>query len=223
MKDNSPEKIYNKITEAIDITDKKVLEIGCGDGRITHLLHKNSKNITAIDPDEGSIDKARKNYPAINFQTGTGENLDFDNASCDIVVFTLSLHHQNSGKAMDEAKRVLTHCGSIVIVEPVADGELEQVCAVIDNENQAKMNAQIAVLESEMNIIHNERFEADRISDNIEDLYCWIKEYYAQEPNEHQKEEINSILKKLNINPEQKFILKDKMSIQVLVPALCSL
>ena len=47
-----------------DLTGQRVLEIGCGDGRITTHLAPHAAYITAIDPDETRIMTAKARLPS---------------------------------------------------------------------------------------------------------------------------------------------------------------
>ena len=80
-------KIYNsdlpKIEEFVQLNGKTLLEVGCGDGRLTTLLANKVEAITGIDPDDNSIEAARKNINGVNFLVGSGEKLDFANESFD--------------------------------------------------------------------------------------------------------------------------------------------
>jgi 2-polyprenyl-3-methyl-5-hydroxy-6-metoxy-1,4-benzoquinol methylase len=46
-----------------DFSDKHVLEIGCGDGRLTWRYADKAEYVTAIDPFKESIVQARENTP----------------------------------------------------------------------------------------------------------------------------------------------------------------
>jgi 2-polyprenyl-3-methyl-5-hydroxy-6-metoxy-1,4-benzoquinol methylase len=46
-----------------DFTDRRVLEIGCGDGRLTWRYAHKAAHVIAIDPFEGSIRRATENTP----------------------------------------------------------------------------------------------------------------------------------------------------------------
>jgi 2-polyprenyl-3-methyl-5-hydroxy-6-metoxy-1,4-benzoquinol methylase len=46
-----------------DFTDRRVLEIGCGDGRLTWRYAHKAAHVIAIDPFEGSIRRAKENTP----------------------------------------------------------------------------------------------------------------------------------------------------------------
>jgi ubiquinone/menaquinone biosynthesis C-methylase UbiE len=74
---------------------KQVLEIGCGDGRLTLRLASlgATRVIHAIDPSADLIRTARKNLPTklakqIHYKVGSTEELKFPSNSYDIVVFS---------------------------------------------------------------------------------------------------------------------------------------
>ncbi|SRR6266498_4476921 len=79
-----------------DWRNKRVLEIGCGDGRLTVRLARLGANILAIDPSAESIRVARSKKPArftdqIRYSVGTAEQLKSKAESFDIVAFAWSL------------------------------------------------------------------------------------------------------------------------------------
>lgn len=59
MEEYSAQKIYEKIVGYDDLVNKKILEIGCGDGRISSLLSMKSDSLIAIDPDEKKSGKRK--------------------------------------------------------------------------------------------------------------------------------------------------------------------
>lgn len=76
--------------------NKRVLEIGCGDGRLTVRLARLGANIQAIDPNAQAIRAARSNKPArfadrIRYSVGNARQLKSKSESFDIVVFAWSL------------------------------------------------------------------------------------------------------------------------------------
>jgi len=121
-----------KIEELVQLENKSILEVGCGDGRLTALLADRTQKITAIDPDKCSIDAARSKVPGINFLVGSGENLDFADNLLDIVLFSYSLHHQDYVSALSEAQRVVRHDGRILIIEPNHNGEFNQLVSIFE-------------------------------------------------------------------------------------------
>jgi 2-polyprenyl-3-methyl-5-hydroxy-6-metoxy-1,4-benzoquinol methylase len=74
----------------------RVLEIGCGDGRLTRRLARLGAQVIAIDPDRNAIRSARKTLPKsyarqVRYAVGTAGRLEFPARSFDIVVFAWSL------------------------------------------------------------------------------------------------------------------------------------
>ncbi|MGH2347885.1 MAG: class I SAM-dependent methyltransferase [bacterium] len=49
--------------ELADFRGKHVLEIGCGDGRLTWRFAEQAARVTAIDPDEDTVVQARQDLP----------------------------------------------------------------------------------------------------------------------------------------------------------------
>ena len=76
-----------------DWRGKRVIEIGCGDGRLTLRLAGLGAVVHAVDPDAEAIRTARKNRPKefarrIRFSVGQAERLDQREASFDLAVFS---------------------------------------------------------------------------------------------------------------------------------------
>ncbi len=75
---------------------QRVLEIGCGDGRLTRRLAQLGATLEAIDPDAASVRLARRQLPPrlagrVRFHVGVAEHLRYPAASFDRVVFAWSL------------------------------------------------------------------------------------------------------------------------------------
>jgi 2-polyprenyl-3-methyl-5-hydroxy-6-metoxy-1,4-benzoquinol methylase len=63
-----------------DFGNKRVLEIGCGDGRLTWLYAAQAQSVLGIDPEEEEIAAARSATPPelaerVRFEVGTAEDL----------------------------------------------------------------------------------------------------------------------------------------------------
>lgn len=75
---------------------KRVLEVGCGDGRLTRRLAGLSAHIQAIDPEAAQIRVARRELPRrlasrVRFRTGSAVRLEQPAETFDVVVFSWSL------------------------------------------------------------------------------------------------------------------------------------
>jgi 2-polyprenyl-3-methyl-5-hydroxy-6-metoxy-1,4-benzoquinol methylase len=76
-----------------DWRGRRVLEIGCGDGRLTHRLASLGARVQAIDPDAALIRKARRKLPSsfasrARFRVGTADSLEYPAGTFDLVVYS---------------------------------------------------------------------------------------------------------------------------------------
>ena len=76
-----------------DWHNKRVIEIGCGNGRLTRRLANLGAQIEAIDPDRKLIAAAKKDLPArlsdrMRFKVGSALDLKYPRRTFDIVVFS---------------------------------------------------------------------------------------------------------------------------------------
>ena len=170
----------SKILQFADIRDQEVLEIGCGDGRITTQLIGKAKKLVAIDPEAANIAEAKETMDGVGLRIGSGECLEFPSESFDVILFTLSLHHQDSSVALREAKRVLRDHGRVMILEPVNDGEIEQVCNFIQDETRVLQDALRAIEASDFEVERSEVFYTYWEFENEHELYEWLFTYYQK-------------------------------------------
>jgi 2-polyprenyl-6-hydroxyphenyl methylase/3-demethylubiquinone-9 3-methyltransferase len=81
---------------AVDWHGRRVLEIGCGDGRLARRLVRLGAQVVASDPDADEVRQAMATRPRtyrgkLAFALAEGERLPFKATSYDIVVFGWSL------------------------------------------------------------------------------------------------------------------------------------
>jgi len=84
------------LKQAADWRRKRVIEIGCGDGRLTLRLARLGASVHAIDPDAKLIRIARQSLPQrfsnrVHYHVGKAERLDQADASFDLAVFAWAL------------------------------------------------------------------------------------------------------------------------------------
>lgn len=105
----------------LDVRDKDVLEIGCGNGHGAYLLNCGApRSYVGLDVMEEQIEKARQRYPQYQFLVQDATDLSrFGEASQDVVIIFGVLHHiPEWRKVIDEVRRVLKPGGSFFVEEP---------------------------------------------------------------------------------------------------------
>jgi ubiquinone/menaquinone biosynthesis C-methylase UbiE len=99
----------------------KVLEIGCGLGTDGAQFAEAGADYTGVDLTDAAVELARKRFELFGlsgqFRTADAENLDFPDASFDLVYSHGVLHHTpETGKAIREINRVLRPGGRAVVM-----------------------------------------------------------------------------------------------------------
>ena len=80
----------------VDLTGQRVLEMGCGDGRLTTGIARDAAHVLAFDPEADKVAKATQDLAAeyadrVSFLVASGKELEVEPHSFDIVVFSWSL------------------------------------------------------------------------------------------------------------------------------------
>ena len=80
------------ITDLVQLTGKRVIDVGCGSGRLTRMAAEHADSVYAFDPKEESVKDARESLPAglrgrVSFRVHGVDQLDvarrrFDIAPC---------------------------------------------------------------------------------------------------------------------------------------------
>ena len=76
-----------------DWTGQRVLELGCGDGRLTVSIAPDAAHVLAFDPDAESVEKARDSLPAeladrVEYRVASGRAIEIAPGSFDLVLFS---------------------------------------------------------------------------------------------------------------------------------------
>ncbi len=84
------------IHRLIDFWGADVLEVGCGDGRLTWRYAERTRSVLALDPDTAAIEHARASLPdqwrrTVTFQVADMTSVDLPREAFDVVVLAWSL------------------------------------------------------------------------------------------------------------------------------------
>ena len=79
-----------------DFHGRRVLELGCGDGRLTLGIARDAAHVLAFDPDREGVERARRTLPAeladrVTYRVASGKELEIEPHSFDLTVFSWSL------------------------------------------------------------------------------------------------------------------------------------
>ena len=98
--------------------NSKVLDVGCGDGRLARLIAEKRPDISIR-----GIDVLQRNDAVIPIDTFDGKSIPYGEGSFDVVMFVDVLHHASQPMMLlREAVRVARH--AIVIKDHLAEGSL---------------------------------------------------------------------------------------------------
>jgi len=109
---------------------RRVVELGCGPGRIAAYLHRLEVEVSGVDLSPGMIDLARTAYPWLRFDVGSMDDLDVEDASLAGIVSWYSVIHATPSEVpgyFAEFARVLAPGGYLLLAffesggEPVAE------------------------------------------------------------------------------------------------------
>jgi ubiquinone/menaquinone biosynthesis C-methylase UbiE len=103
---------YAEKRHNLGVSNKKVLDFGCGDGVYAQeFLNRGAVEVVGIDESRKMIEIANKKYgslKSVKFQVADGNNLPFDDDTFDVVFANFVLHHfVDALKPFGEIFRVL--------------------------------------------------------------------------------------------------------------------
>jgi ubiquinone/menaquinone biosynthesis C-methylase UbiE len=203
-----PKKIeLQTINKYVDFKEKNILEVGCGNGRLTYQFADIARKVVAIDPDVEEIKHARKDLPEnlgskLEFHIQSAENLSFIYDSFDIALFSYSLccmdSLQTMQTSMDEVQQRLKPDGFIAILQPsfqipfkrgiinylISKNPDYLVYGVVDDWLEKIRDARFAVkyatlVEKKLDLIAEEEFSFKIVHDTTAEALYWVIKWGA--------------------------------------------
>jgi ubiquinone/menaquinone biosynthesis C-methylase UbiE len=105
----------------LELSPKKILEIGCSNGWRLKLLSKiYHSDCWGIDPSAEAIAQGKKDFVELRLEKGTADELPYENQMFDMLIFGFCLYlcdRSDLFKIAYEADRVLMDLGHIVIYD----------------------------------------------------------------------------------------------------------
>jgi ubiquinone/menaquinone biosynthesis C-methylase UbiE len=102
----------------------RVLDIGCGTGRLLGLVHDRSSVAVGVDASARMLAAAKRLRDGPLFACGLAEQLPFASGAFDVVTATLSLRHWlDPVRGIGEVARVLCPAGVLIVADADMEGE----------------------------------------------------------------------------------------------------
>lgn len=110
--------LYGVVVEEADLRGRRVLDCGCGTGRLAGQLARDGvARVSGVDPEPRMLEVARANVPAsVELEAGRAEELPFADGSFEAAVMWLVCHLVDRPAAFRELRRVLAPGSRLAIV-----------------------------------------------------------------------------------------------------------
>jgi ubiquinone/menaquinone biosynthesis C-methylase UbiE len=84
------------LRRVVDFRGQRVIELGCGDGRLTVPVAREATQVLAFDPDREKVECARHGLPVelaerVEFRVASGTEIEVERCSFDLALFSWSL------------------------------------------------------------------------------------------------------------------------------------
>lgn len=158
---DEPEVFFANLLGEIDA--QMVLDVACGRGGFTDILHHSLKSygkMIGIDLREDALAKANEYFgeAAVQFEVMDAEKIEYPDETFDLVSCAFSLHHlPDPEAALVEMRRVLKPGGTLLVVEMYHDHLTEpQITEIMVHHWAAEIDTQLGEL-------HRKTYKRDEI------------------------------------------------------------
>ena len=105
------------IREHVDLTGRRILDIGCGVGTYVRAFRQFSEDVYGIDIERDRVLEAGKTLPGV--LVAVGEHLPFPDNTFDVILLNEVIEHVTDDRhTMEEACRVTRPGGHVIIYAP---------------------------------------------------------------------------------------------------------
>jgi ubiquinone/menaquinone biosynthesis C-methylase UbiE len=131
----------------VALEGRRVLDVGCGQGDVVLGLSRLGADATGLEISDELLTAAREADTGheASWVVGTAQDLPYDDATFDLVLFMKSLHHvaiAEMAPALADARRVLRDGGRVYVAEPLLAGSFFELVRLIEDEVEVRTAAQ---------------------------------------------------------------------------------
>lgn len=220
------EKSKEIIRSVTSLKNKRVIDIGCGDGWFLSWCSNEISSGTGIDPSKEQILLAKEkiNNKNISFENLGAENLKKLNDTYDLIFFFNSLHHvpmHLMAYSLEEASKVMHKNSILIIIEPIAKGNFYKFMKDIDDEFEVRQKAYESIKNCKYNNLINQDeifYEEIKSFDNFEQCIKFLKNVDKNRIKyiNDNMENIRNLFNDLSILKNKRFEFKQPMRINLL-------
>ena len=165
---------YEVTAACLEKNDNIILDMGCGLGVFTHLLHEKGKTVVGVDTSVTAISKAQAKFPGLKFEVGDVRFWGKQLAEKFDAVFLMDCYHRMGKKdkllALDNVHRLLKKNGKIII----AYG-LDEYLSGRQTDVYPDLFEEIFIKFKPLQVIRRQAIDFDTKADNSNRLYVGVK------------------------------------------------
>ena len=151
MRDIGAKSHVDALLATVGAVDRlRVIDIGCGEGRMARALAALGADVTGYDPfieETAPTDHGAGRFCLVK---ASADVIPEPDQSADLVLFIFSLHHVPAAKlpgALAEARRILRPLGRLYVAEPLAQGPHQYVMEPFHDETLVRKAAADALVQ----------------------------------------------------------------------------
>ena len=179
------------VNGVIELQNKIVADIGCGDASFAANLAQNGATVTGVEPDPVQA-KANQHCAPIDglelIEAGA-QKLPFADASQDSLIFRFSFHHIPGtlhAQVFKEAARVLKPRAKLFIIEPLASGPANHVMELFHDEARVRAEVQAALKNMAPRYFEHQQTYAYQITRSFASFSAYCERYSNLTYNNYQ-------------------------------------
>jgi len=151
MRDIGAKSHVDALLSTVGAVDRlRVIDIGCGEGRMARALAALGADVTGYDPFIEETAPTDHGAGRFRLVKGSADVIPEPDQSADLVLFIFSLHHVPAAKlpgALAEARRILRPLGRLYVAEPLAQGPHQYVMEPFHDETLVRKAAADALVQ----------------------------------------------------------------------------